>query len=328
MTELRVLRQVRHPNVALFYGAIIDTRLSGIALVLELVAGASLEEFICGDGFAHHPRPAVSEVDRFSVLLGVSSALQYLHFHRPIIVHGDLKPTNVLVEPPGVASRANALAKLVDFGLSRVLKGAVRPLGGSLLWAAPELSTRGACRPNVASDVFSFGRIVFFVALGLKPYDGASYEEIKGYIERGEVRPPVCSEIASVFEQDCWDIGIVCVEDEPCDRPGMNDVYEQLHDLRLSPGLHASLAQSAITLMPARASEEEMQHWCRGVMAVHAQHQLNITDEGAVQTGGTTMSRSAPVAGTALPILQEREAGGLSPDRPGRDGPDAVVLAL
>merc|ERR1740123_1115429 len=95
--------------------------------------------------------------------LGACRALVYLHARRPPIVHGDLKGSNIFVEHRALGPHA----KLLDFGLARVLSRQIEPLGGTLRWAAPEVFARGV--PTPAADVFSFDRVLFFVVVGKKP---------------------------------------------------------------------------------------------------------------------------------------------------------------
>ncbi|CAK0877033.1 unnamed protein product [Prorocentrum cordatum] len=138
--ELRVLRRIRHPNIVLFYGAALDQKNHDLALVLELVDGVSVRSLVRGgrrdEGDGVGPaRP--SAMERSQVLVDVACALQYLHSRTPAIAHGDLKDRNVFVEVP--RARASVRAKLLDFGLSRVLTRHAKPMGGTLCWAAPEL---------------------------------------------------------------------------------------------------------------------------------------------------------------------------------------------
>lgn len=52
LDELRALRQVRHPSIVMFFGAVVQPRLREVALVLERVVGPTLEAYIKGRGRA------------------------------------------------------------------------------------------------------------------------------------------------------------------------------------------------------------------------------------------------------------------------------------
>ena len=92
------------------------------------------------------------------------------HLHRVGIVHGDLKPSNVLVELDGTAN-------VVDFGVARLAAEAGHH-GRTLGWTAPEV-TAGATA-SVAADLFGWGLVVAYAANGRHPWqaihDGAPLE--------------------------------------------------------------------------------------------------------------------------------------------------------
>jgi len=160
--ELRILRQVTHPNIVMFIGACVDPENGNIALLLELAEGVQLDVFMdrCPGG----PEPSSS----FQILLGVSRALNYMHALKPCLVHGDIKPANITVATSGTSVRP----KLLDFGLSRLLTRHARPCGGTKTWVAPELLQNVRLPPEASTDVYSFGLLIYFVATGQTAFDG------------------------------------------------------------------------------------------------------------------------------------------------------------
>jgi len=167
--ELRILRHVRHPNIALCLGACIDPATYSIRLVLEYVDGVTLDKFLESTG----PRP--NDTHRMHLLKGIAEGLRYLHERRPNVVHGDLKPSNIMVLPGGDDNEASPpQVKLLDFGLSRMLQGSVRAMGGTRGWSAPEVFAATSVSPSVATDMFSFGLIVYYVTTDREPQEVAS----------------------------------------------------------------------------------------------------------------------------------------------------------
>lgn len=158
MNELRVLRYLRHTHIVLMYGACVDVVSGEIGLVFEKVAGVSFTKFVT----MLHPAAWAKR----KVLGGVCCALSYLHALKPAVVHGDLKDSNIMVEERLAAPHA----KLLDFGLSRVLTRSARPLSGTLMWAAPEVILRTE-PPSQAADVFSLGRLAYFLVAAKLPYN-------------------------------------------------------------------------------------------------------------------------------------------------------------
>jgi len=88
-------------------------------------------------------------------------------------VHADLKDSNIIV------ANVNGfpIPKLLDFGLSRLLTKHAKPIGGSLEFMAPEVA-RNRSPPTCAADVFSFGRLAYFVVTSTRPCQGKSRQDL------------------------------------------------------------------------------------------------------------------------------------------------------
>ncbi|MEI9905459.1 MAG: serine/threonine-protein kinase [Asticcacaulis sp.] len=100
-TERRALARLRHHHIArLFDGGVTPEGLPWI--IMERIEGDTL------DGWMRATKPAEAEAVR--VMIAVAEAVQYAH--QQLVVHADLKPSNILVDSTGEPS-------LVDFGMSR-----------------------------------------------------------------------------------------------------------------------------------------------------------------------------------------------------------------
>ncbi len=95
----------------------------------------------------------------------MAQAADYLHQHG--LVHGDLRPENVLLTTDP-ARPFSFTIKLSDYGLAQAL-GAK----GSVAHAAPELLEQGG-RPSAAADVYAFGILMWELYTGQRAHDGAS----------------------------------------------------------------------------------------------------------------------------------------------------------
>ena len=146
--EFRTLVGLRHPGIVrvLDFGA--DPG-GATWLTTEKVAGDTLDRVVGGASVATVRSWFVQAAD----------ALAWAHRHG--VLHGDLKPANVMcaLEP------APKLV-LIDFGLARAVSGETRGAGGTPGWVAPELSVGG--RPTVASDLYGLGA-AFWGALAGEP---------------------------------------------------------------------------------------------------------------------------------------------------------------
>ncbi|MDG4784886.1 serine/threonine-protein kinase [Micromonospora sp. WMMD1102] len=168
------------------------------ALVMELVEGEDLRRRLRRTG----PVPPAIAAEVTAQLAG---ALAYLHGRD--IVHGDVKPGNLVVPADG------GLVRLVDFG-------AARRVGAGPSWpetqatpeyVAPEVAAGGA--PTPASDVYALGILLFELVSGLSPYRGGSPAEVLNrHRTCRPVPPPGLPPVVWQFVEDC-------LTADPADRP-------------------------------------------------------------------------------------------------------------
>jgi len=123
---------------------------------------------------------------RLVILENIACALWYLHAHRPNIIHGDIKDSNIMVERWADKPRA----RLLDFGLSMIVEPRSSLLGASWRWAAPECLL--SCQHvQLSSDVFSFGRLLHRVLIGQTPLAGISMRRtVQTFAEHGLLWTP------------------------------------------------------------------------------------------------------------------------------------------
>src|SRR5262249_24561560 len=144
--ERQILAGLDHPGIVRLMdcGADSDGR---SFLVMEFVRGEPLDAYL--------ERTDPSAPRRLEFFEAGCEAVSYLH--SKLIVHGDIKPSNVLVTADGVPN-------LLDFGAARLLAGDAGP-GGELTrlmltprYASPE-QKRGE-GPSVSGDIYSLGRLL------------------------------------------------------------------------------------------------------------------------------------------------------------------------
>ncbi|MBI4411279.1 MAG: sigma 54-interacting transcriptional regulator, partial [Deltaproteobacteria bacterium] len=159
--EFWVLKDLAHSNIVrLFdFGQLDDGR---IFLIEEFIEGQTLDQF-CG----HRPF-----VECEPVFIGMLQGLQELN--RWHIVHGDLKPANILV----CTGNEGPIAKILDFGMAKaeqIFPGATAPLGGTPATMAPEVILN---RPSDhRSDLYSLGVSFYSALTGKNPFVGKTVDE-------------------------------------------------------------------------------------------------------------------------------------------------------
>ena len=110
-----------------------------------------------------HGRPGLDPALAIGYLEQAAEALEHLHAHDPPVVHGDVKPGNLIVTS---ASRI----VLVDFGLSSTPTDGMRR-AGTAGYVAPEVAA--GARPTAASDMYAFASTAIALLTGEPPSGGA-----------------------------------------------------------------------------------------------------------------------------------------------------------
>lgn len=150
--ERKILAALEHPHIARLLDGGIDAD-GRPFLVMEYVDGVSLDQFVS----AGNP----SKQARLLLFRQVCQAVRYLH--ASLVAHGDLKPSNILVNTAGEV-------KLLDFGAAKLLAGDAAEqttLTRAFLtphYASPEQKTGAG--PSVASDIYSLGLILGEIVSG------------------------------------------------------------------------------------------------------------------------------------------------------------------
>ncbi|MGS7253477.1 serine/threonine-protein kinase [Pseudomonas anuradhapurensis] len=160
--EYALTSRLRHPNLVRLQGFAVDPQSERGFITMELMQGASLDRLLCdqplGLGWAQVREIAVPLLDALACVHGQG------------VVHGDLKPSNVMLSDDGL--------RLFDFGLGMALDG---PLAGlphlshgrfeawTPAYAAPELFEGGT--PSSASDLYAVACVLYELVTGRHPFE-------------------------------------------------------------------------------------------------------------------------------------------------------------
>ncbi len=166
-SEARLLAGLTHPGLVTVYDVCLDD--DQPFLVLQLVNGPTLREVM-------NPGPFTPDaVARIGAQL--ADALAYIHARD--VVHRDVKPSNILVDPSGEA-------RLADFGLARVLSGTHLTRSGEYVgtaaYLAPEQITDREVGPP--ADIYALGLVLLECLTGRTEYTGTAAETALARLSR------------------------------------------------------------------------------------------------------------------------------------------------
>ncbi|KAJ0094357.1 hypothetical protein Patl1_16171 [Pistacia atlantica] len=152
--EVRSLSDVRHPNLVALLGFCEDK--DECFLVYELCHNGNLSEWLYGKD------RTLSWIQRLEVAIDSARGLGFLHtYPEGLIVHRDIKPTNILID-------ADFHAKLADFGLSKVMdigqSYVSSEVRGTFGYVDPEY--RRNHHVSASGDVYSFGIVLLQLISG------------------------------------------------------------------------------------------------------------------------------------------------------------------
>jgi serine/threonine protein kinase len=173
LVEARVVGQITHASIVALHDMGIEESTSTPYLVMEFVEGQPLER-ILDKGSVPFPR-ACAWAAEVAVALGVA--------HRKGVIHGDVKPANILINEEG-------RIKLTDFGMARLASHDTKdtPLLGTPAYWCPEQILG---KPQDArSDIFSLGVVLYEMITGNRPFDSDSLQGICSRIMSSTPLPP------------------------------------------------------------------------------------------------------------------------------------------
>jgi serine/threonine protein kinase len=198
-SEVRVARQVSHPNVCRVFD-IGDAE--GIPfLTMEYVDGEDIASLIRRIG--RLPQDKATEISR-QICAGLAAA------HERGVVHRDLKPANVMLDGSGKV-------RLTDFGLAGIaatIQGAEIRAGTPAYMAPEQLSGKEV---TTKSDIYSLGLVMYEILTGKRAYDAATLPEL--IKAREEAAPTNPSMLVRDLDPLIERVILRCLEKDPAKRP-------------------------------------------------------------------------------------------------------------
>lgn len=259
--EAQRLFNLHHPNLA-SVSDFFSVPGQGEYLVLEYIEGESLDTILK----ASDRRPsAVIGGQQISVglpeaqvlpwFLQISEALSYLHIQNPPILHGEVKPANIIVALDGRAF-------LTGLGLSPIPDRQAQPVSGSKApssgFSAPE--QYGAAQLDVRSDVYALGATLYTLVTGLTPPD--SIDIITGSASLTPARqlnPQISPELDRLLQQSMQPNRNARLPDMRAFNTGLTAAYTRLISPAATVATHvASGASSPPPASPPAPAESNL----------------------------------------------------------------------
>ncbi len=198
IAEVRIGRQVSHPNVCRLYD--IAEWQGTHFMAMEYVDGEDLASLLRRIG--RLPADKALDIAR-DLAAGLAAA------HDLGVIHRDLKPANVMVDGRGKA-------KITDFGLAAVAGDpAARGFAGTPAYMAPEQLRGEPVTPR--SDLFALGLILFEMFTGRRLFEGGTLQEVLN--KRASGKTPSVSSIVRDVDPAVERVIARCLDDDPNARP-------------------------------------------------------------------------------------------------------------
>ncbi|CAI5475686.1 unnamed protein product [Closterium sp. Yama58-4] len=223
LTELRVVRKVRHPNLLRMLGACVTA--GELLMVFDYLPNGALDMRL-----RDNRKPPLTWQQRLEIASGAARGLAFLHSGcRPPIIHRDVKSGNILLDED--------LEPVVsDFGLAKVAPEhftqpmTVTAIMGTQGYVAPEYVRTG--KITEAVDVFAFGVVLLELITGHIPFHpsrtpaylfawaipvakSGEFHRLVDYRLEGRYDPSQLQAVAM--------LAVICLASNPKDRPAMAD---------------------------------------------------------------------------------------------------------
>lgn len=157
--EATILASLRHPNLPRVFDHF-EIEDQGQYLVMDYIEGEDLRQRMDRVGI-------LSDEEVIVMGAAICDALEFLHTRNPVILHRDIKPGNIKINPEGEVY-------LVDFGLAKIVEGSQATTTGARAmtpgYSSPE--QYGTARTDPRSDIYSLGATLYAALTATIPEDG------------------------------------------------------------------------------------------------------------------------------------------------------------
>lgn len=304
--EWAILQKLEGPNLVRVHDLVVEGET--VAFVMDLVPGGDLRHVLEATG-----RLLPSEVARIGS--GIARALATAHSRG--IVHGDVKPENVLMD----SSTAERTPKLTDFGIASVVASAGTRTStsrvGTVEYMAPETAAGGPASPAV--DMYALGVVLYELSCGVTPFASPSIPQtLMGHAQLLPGKPPGISE-------ELWSVIALLLSKNPLARPDAVVVAGLLDELTVLLAQRAAPVADHLVVPPAgRPMGHEAETMLPGAFRTTAPPPARRSIMGKLRVAGVIVVVAA-VAATATYFLASGDGNKGTASTPGDGGATTSV---
>jgi serine/threonine-protein kinase len=176
LREIHTAGSLQHPGIVSIFDA--GKQESVAYIVMELVAGVTFEAMLRAE-------PRAPLADLLGVCRQAATALDYAHAHG--VLHRDVKPSNILVQP-------NGIVKIVDFGIAKAAQASTLMLSqaGTTLGTPDYMSPEQILGKTLdgRTDQWSLAVVAYMALTGVKPFQGEHFTLVMERITNRDPQPP------------------------------------------------------------------------------------------------------------------------------------------
>ncbi|KAJ4780048.1 cysteine-rich RECEPTOR-like kinase [Rhynchospora pubera] len=229
--EVDFLAKLKHKNLVQLLGCCITNQEK--LLCYEYLPNGSLDKILFEKDMSR--RAELCWKLRYKIIEGISHGLHYLHEESRLkIIHRDLKVSNILLDK-------DMNPKIADFGLARFFEEEethkdTNILAGTFGYMAPEYIFYGNF--SAKSDVYSFGILLLEILTGQKNSSFVGSGRFSNFIEHAliqlnndtisQLKDPALEEDYIEEIKRCTHIALLCVQEDPTNRPTMATIRNML----------------------------------------------------------------------------------------------------
>ena len=211
VSEVNILRELKHPNIVRYYDRIIDKKHSRIYIIMEYCEGGDLNQLIKR---CKKTGEFIAEDIIWKIFTQVLLAIHVIHNHKEgKILHRDIKPSNIFLDKDNNV-------KLGDFGLSRELsdqsKFAYSHVGTPYYMSPEQIDET---KYNEKSDIWSLGCFLYELTTFHPPFEAKNQIMLAMRIKSGKVE-----KINKRYSEELWRVITWMLTVNSNERPSSEDL--------------------------------------------------------------------------------------------------------